>query len=180
MITDGEYLVKIRLNFKEWQDSYSLMKFVCEEQHYDALFIFNKLLAENAFYFCARAREYGLEKSMRKYLERNETRDENLSHKSELLTLEESGILNSLDEISKKYYQLKCKLNSESKQKVPHQLLDYASPTIADDIRKKLASVMDDSSDWKDEEQDTKISIGAHRKRLKEKACFGAGPSSST
>ncbi|PNF39251.1 hypothetical protein B7P43_G16957 [Cryptotermes secundus] len=179
-IEDGEYLVKIRLNFKEWQDSYSLMKFVCEEQHYDALFIFNKLLAENAFHFCAMPREYGLEKSMRKYLERNDTADENLSHKSELLTLEESGILNSLDEISKKYYELKCKLNNESKENKPHQLLDYASPMIADDIRKKLASAMDDSSDQKDEEQDTKISIGAHRKKLKEKACFGAGPSRST
>jgi hypothetical protein len=180
MITDGDYLVKIRVNFKEWQDSYSLMKLVCEEQHYDALFIFNKLLAENAFHFCAMPREYGLEKSMRKYLERSNIANEDLSQKSELVTLEESGILSSLDQVSKKYYQIKCKLNSERGQNKPHQLLDYASPTVADDIRKMLASVTNGSTDNKDEEHNTQISIGAHRKKLKEQACFGAGPSKST
>jgi hypothetical protein len=180
MITDGDYLVKIRLNFKEWKDSYSLMKMVCEEQHYDALFIFNKLLAENAFHFCAMPREYGLEKSIRKYLERVDTANEDLSKKSELLMLEESGMLNSLDEISKKYYRLKCAQNSESKQNKPHQLLEYASPAIADDIRKLLATVTNGGSDHKDEEDSTQISIGAHRKKLKERACFGAGPSRTT
>jgi hypothetical protein len=180
MFTDGDYLVKIRLSFKEWEDSYSLMKVVCEEQHYDALFIFNKLLAENAFHFSAMPREYGLEKSMRKYLERSFNTNEDLSQKSELLMLEESGILNSLDQISKKYYQLKCKLNNEGKQNKPNQLLDYVSSTIADDIRKILATVTNGSSDHKDEECDTQISIGAHRKKLKERACFGAGPSKTT
>lgn len=179
-IEDGDYLVKIRLNFKEWQDSYNLMKLVCDEQHYDALFIFNKLLAENAFHFCAMPREYGLEKSMRKYLERSNTANEDLSQKSELVSLEESGILNSLDQVSKKYYQIKCKLSSESKQNKPNQLLDYASPAVADDIRKMLAAVTSGSSDHKDEEHNTQISIGAHRKKLKDKACFGAGPSRST
>jgi hypothetical protein len=156
------------------------MKLVCEEQHYDALFIFNKLLAENAFCFCAMPREYGLEKSMRKYLERSDIANEDLSQKSELLTLEESGILNSLDQVSKKYYQFKCKLNSESKQNRPHKLLDYASPTVADDVRKILAAGKNGSSDNKDEEHNTQISIGAHRKKLKNRACFGAGPSRLT
>jgi hypothetical protein len=123
-------------------------------------------------------REYGLEKSMRKYLERVDTANEDLSQKSELLTLEESGILNTLDQVSKKYYQYKCKLNSESKQNKPQQLLDYASPDVADDIRKMLAAVMNGSSHHKDE-HNTEISIGAHRKKLKDKACFGAGPSRS-
>jgi hypothetical protein len=179
MITDGDYLVKIRLNLKEWKACSSLMKVVCEEQHYDALFIFNKLLAENAFHFCAMPREYGLEKSIRKYLERADAAND-FTQKSELLILEESGILNSLERISKKYYQLKCQLNSESKQNKPHQLLDYVSPTIADDIRKVLGAVTNGRSDHKEEEDSMQMSIGAHRRKLKERACFGAGPSRAT
>lgn len=180
MLADGEYLVKIRLNFKEWQDSYSLMTLLREEQHYDTLFIFSKLLAENAFHFCAMPREYGLEKSIRKYLERDDTALEGeLPPKSEVLTLEESGILSSLDELSKKYFKFKCGLNNASKQDKPHQLLNYANPAIADDIRKILATVSGGTSYHKDE-GDTQKSIGSHRKTLKDKACYGAGPSKVT
>lgn len=180
MLADGQYLVKIRLNFKEWQDSYSFMTLLREEQHYDALFIFSKLLAENAFHFCAMPREYGLEKSMRKYLERGVTGtvDEDMPSVSEVLLLEETGILSSLDELSKKYYKVKCGLNSASKQDKPHELLNYASPTIADDIRKILTVVSGSSSDRKDE-GDAEKSIGSHRKKLKDK-CYGAGPSKDT
>lgn len=180
MLADGEYLVKIRLNFKEWQDSYSLMSVVREEKHYDALFIFNKLLAENAFYFCAMPREYGLEKSIRKYLEHGVATAENLPPKSEVLMLEESNILSSLDKVSKMYYDFKCGLNAASKQNKPHQLLNYVSPTIADDIRKILATVPGGSSVQEGEEDDKPKSIGAQRKKLKDKACYGAGPSKRT
>jgi hypothetical protein len=168
------------MNLKEWKASCSLMEVVSEEQHYDALFIFNKLLAENAFHFCAFPREYGLEKGMRKYLERADAASDDFTRKSELLILEESGMLNSLERIGKKYYQLKCKLNSESERNEPHQLLDYVSPTIADDIRKILLSLTNGSSDRKEEGDGTEISIGAHRKELKERSYFGAGPSRAT
>lgn len=179
-LADGEYLVKIRLNFKEWQDSYSLMAVLREEQHYDALFIFSKLLAENAFHFCAMPREYGLERSIRKYLERDDTGlDEDLPPRSEVLMLEESGLLSSLDELSKKYFKLKCGLNNASNRDKPHQLLNYANSAIADDIRKVLLTMSGGTSYHKDE-NDTQKSIGSHRKKLKDKACYGAGPSKVT
>jgi hypothetical protein len=179
LLADGKYLVKIRLTFKEWQDSYSLMAQLREEQHYDALFIFSKLLAEDAFHFCAMPREYGLEKSIRRYLERGDTTsEENSLPRSEVLVLEDSGILDTLDELSKKYYKFKCGLSNASKN-TPHQLLNYANPAIAEDIRKILAALSGVSTDHKDE-GDTQESIGSHRKKLKDKACYGAGPSKVT
>ncbi|XP_021915770.1 snRNA-activating protein complex subunit 1 isoform X2 [Zootermopsis nevadensis] len=179
-IEDGEYLVKIRLNFKEWQDSYSLMAVLREEQHYDALFIFSKLLTENAFHFCAMPREYGLERSIRKYLERDDTGlDEDLPPRSEVLMLEESGLLSSLDELSKKYFKLKCGLNNASNRDKPHQLLNYANSAVADDIRKVMLTMSGGTSYHKDE-NDTQKSIGSHRKKLKDQACYGAGPSKVT
>ncbi|XP_069668916.1 snRNA-activating protein complex subunit 1 [Periplaneta americana] len=177
-IEEGKFLVKIRFNLKEWQDSCSLVKVIREEQHYDALFIFNKLLSENAFYFCAMPREYGLEKSIRKYLERGEKTAEDPLPKSELLTLENNGLLQSLDELSKKYYEFKCALNKDSKKTTPHRLLDYASASVVDDIRKLMAPLVN-SSDVEELENDND-DIGNHRKRLKNLAYFGAGPSNNS
>lgn len=176
-----DYLVKIRLNLKEWEDSNSLMDTVREERHYDALFIFSKLVAENAFHFCTMSREYGLEKSIRKYMERGSTSAEDPSPKSEVSILEESGLLNALDELSKKYYEIKCALNSESRKKKPPDVLNYANQHITDDIKKLLATVGGAfKSDEEVEVGGIQESIGSHRRMLKDKACYGAGPSTAT
>lgn len=181
MLSGKDYLVKIRLNLKEWEDSTSLMDTVREECHYDALFIFNKLVADKAFHFCAMSREYGLEKSIRKYMERDGTSAEVPSHKSEVCVLEDSGLLNALDELNKKYFEIKCALNSESKKNKPADVLNYANPRIAHDIRKLLAPLGGTfKPDEKVEGGGTKESIGSHRRMLKDRACYGAGPSTAT
>jgi hypothetical protein len=181
ILAGTEYLVKIRVNLKEWEDSTTLMDTVREECHYDALYIFNKLVAENAFHFCAFSREYGLEKSMRKYMEPGSTPSECPSPKSEVCILEESGLLNALDELSKKYYETKCAMNSESDKSKPPAVLNYANARIADDIRKLLATLGHSvKSDEEAEAGGVKESIGSHRKMLKDKACYGAGPSTAT
>jgi hypothetical protein len=181
MLSGKDYLVKIRLNLKEWEDSTSLMDMVREEHHYDALFIFNKLVADKAFHFCVMSREYGLEKSIRKYMERDGTSTEGLSHKSDVSILEESGMLNALDELNKKYFEIKCGVNSESEESKPPDVLNYANPHIAHDIRKLLATL---GGTFKfDEEVEgggVQESIGSRRRMLKDKACFGAGPSTAT
>lgn len=180
-VESKDYLVKIRLNLKEWEDSTSLMDMVREERHFDALFIFNKLLADKAFHFCAMSREYGLEKSIRKYMERDGTSAEAPSHKSEVSILEENGLLNALDELNKKYFEIKCALNSESKKDKPSDVLNYANPRIAHDIRKLLATLGGTyKSDEEVEGGGIKESIGSHRRMLKDKACYGAGPSKAT
>lgn len=181
MLSGKDYLVKIRLNLKEWKDATSLMDMVREEHHYDALFIFNKLVADKAFHFCAMPREYGLEKSIRKYMERGGTSAEDPSHKSEVSILEESGMLNALDELNKKYFEIKCALNSESEKNEPADVLNYANPRIAHDIRKLLATLGGTvKSDEELEGVGMQESIGSQRRKLKEKACYGAGPSTAT
>lgn len=181
MLSGKDYLVKIRLNLKEWEDSTSLMDMVQEECHYDALFIFNKLVADKAFHFCAMSREYGLEKSIRKYMEHDGTSIEDLSLKSDVSILEESGLLNALDELNKKYFEIKCGVNSESKKNKPPDVLNYANPHIAHDIRKLLATL---GGTFKIKEEveggDVQESIGSRRRMLKDKTCFGAGPSTAT
>jgi hypothetical protein len=181
MLSGKDYLVKIRLNLKEWEDSTSLMDTVREERHYDALFIFSKLVSDNAFHFCAMSREYGIEKSIRKYMERGGTSVEDPSHKSEVSILEESGLLNALDDLNKKYYEIKCALNSESGKNKPSDVLNYANPHITHDIRKLLAT-LGCTVKSKEEVEGGGIeeSIGSHRRKLKDKACFGAGPSTAT
>lgn len=181
MLSGKDYLVKIRLNLKEWEDATSLMDMVREERHYDALFIFNKLLADKAFHFCAMSREYGLEKSIRKYMERGGTSAEDPSHKSEVSILEESGMLNALDELNKKYFEIKCALNSESEKNKPPDVLNYANPRIAHDIRKLLATLGGTvKSDEELEGGGIQESTGSQRRKLKEKAWYGAGPSTAT
>ena len=181
MLSGKNYLVKIRLNLKEWEDSTSLMDMVREERHYDALFIFNKLVADKAFHFCAMSREYGLEKSLRKYMEHDGTSAEGPAHKSELSVLEESGLLNALDDLNKRYLEIKCALNSENEKEKPSDLLNYANPRIAHDIRKLLATVGGTfRSDEEVEGGGMQESIGRRRRMLKDKACFGAGPSTAT
>jgi len=181
MLSGKTYLVKIRLNLKEWEDSTNLMDMVREESHYDGLFIFNKLVADKAFHFCAMSREYGLEKSIRKYMERDGTSAEGPSHKSELSILEESGLLNALDGLNKKYFDIKCALNSKSEKNKPPDVLNYANPHIAQDIRKLLPTLGGTfKSDEEVEGGGIQESIGSRRRMLKDRACFGAGPSTAT
>jgi hypothetical protein len=181
MLSGEDYLVKIRLTLKEWEDSTSLMHMVQEEHHYDALFIFNKLVEEKAFHFCAMSREYGLEKSIRKYMERDGTSAEGPPYKSEMSILEESGLLSALDELSKKYFEIKCALNGKNGKNKPPDVLNYANPHIARDIRKLLATLGGSfKSDEKIEGGGMQESIGSRRRMLKEKAGFGAGPSTAT
>jgi len=181
MLSGKDYLVKIRLNLKEWEDSTSLMDMVREERHYDALFIFNKLVADKAFHFCAMSREYGLEKSIRKYMECDGSSAEGPSHKSEVSILEESGLLNALDELNKRYFEIKCALSSETEKNKPSAVLNYANPRIAQDIRKLLATLGDTfKSDEEVEGGGIQESIGRRRRKLKDKASFGAGPSTAT
>jgi hypothetical protein len=181
MLSGKDFLVKIRLNLKEWKDSTSLMDTVREECHYDALFIFSKLVSDNAFYFCAMSREYGIEKSIRKYMERGGTSAEDPSQKSEVSILEESGLLNALDELNKKYYEMRCALNSESGKDKPPDVLNYSNPRITHDIRNLLATL---GGTVKSEEEveggGVQESIGSRRRELKDKARFGAGPSTAT
>jgi hypothetical protein len=157
------------------------MDMVREERHYDALFIFNKLVADKAFHFCAMSREYGLEKSIRKYMERDGTSAEGPSHKSDLSGLEESGLLNALDDLNKKYLEIKCTLNSENEKNKPSDLLNYANPRIAHDIKELLGTL---GGTFKSNEEveggGMQESIGSRRRMLKDKACFGAGPSTAT
>jgi hypothetical protein len=181
MLSGKDYLVKIRLNLKEWEDSTSLMDMVREECHYDVLFIFNKLLADKAFHFCAMSREYGLEKSIRKYMERDATAAEGSSRKSDVSILEDSGLLNALDELNKKYFEMKCALNSESEKNKPPDVLNYSNPHIAHDIRKLLATLGGTfKSDEEIEGGGVQESIGSRRRKLRDKVWFGAGPSTAT
>jgi len=181
MLSGKDYLVKIRLNLKEWEDCTSLMDMVREERHFDALFIFNKLVADKAFHFCAMSRDYGLEKGIRKYMEHDGTSAEASFPKSEVSILEESGLLNALDELNKKYFEIKCALNSESEKNKPSDVLNYANPHIARDIKKLLATLGGTfESDEEVEGDGTKASIGSRRRKLKDTACYGAGPSKAT
>jgi DNA-binding transcriptional ArsR family regulator len=127
------------------------------------------------------SREYGIEKSIRKYMERGGTSVEYPSNKSEVSVLEESGLLNALDELNTKYYEIKCALNSESGKNKPPDVLNYANPRITHDIRKLLTTLGGTvKTEEKVEGSGVRESIGSHRRKLKDRACYSAGPSTAT
>ncbi|PSN41212.1 hypothetical protein C0J52_04179 [Blattella germanica] len=88
--------------------------------------------------------------------------------KSDVLRLEESGLLNSLEEVSKKYYAFKCRLikgNNEASDSLPPSL-NYVSQNVAEMLRKTMNPL---SQGYKEDTNEA-FDIGNLRRKLRKKA----------
>ena len=153
--------MKIRLTLEELKHTLDFVqKDLKEGGHWDAMFVFYKMLyMQEAFHFVLFPRQYGLERSFRKYFDDKYMAGavEPAPFVCELRNLEDSGLLNKLSEACNKYYKYKCDLNNGEE---PHSSLNLTSQDIAKDLRELMKPIYMDKDD----------EIGKRRILLREKA----------
>ncbi|KAG8225057.1 hypothetical protein J437_LFUL000035 [Ladona fulva] len=136
-------LVKIRLIEKDMDELKTFIHKLHQEGHYDVIYMFSKMFAENAFHFTLTPRTYGVEFNIRKYLVHkpgdsniNALRDEESSDEEDFVQetfvkdfLRKIKMLDYLQDVDQKYNGMKKLLYGSTDGTLP-STLNYAYPNV--------------------------------------------------
>ncbi|XP_071439714.1 snRNA-activating protein complex subunit 1 [Hetaerina americana] len=136
-------LVKIRITYEDLEHLNPFLEQLREEGHYDVLYMFSKMLAENALLFTLSPRTYGIEYNIRKYLlhkpgddNLNSMKDEESSDEEDfspetfaLDFLKKSKLLEQVQDIETRYQTMKTLLYGDQNGKLPKSL-SFTAPSL--------------------------------------------------
>ncbi|XP_046388013.1 snRNA-activating protein complex subunit 1-like [Ischnura elegans] len=146
-------LVKIRLTCEDLENLNPFLKQLRGESHWDVLFMFSKMLAENAFVFTLSPRTYGIEYNIRKYLLHkpgddniSSMKDEESSDEEEFCPqtfasdfLKKTKMIDRMQDIEQKYQTMKTLLYGDQKGELPKSL-SYAAPSLLEAMNAAIGS----------------------------------------
>ncbi|GFN75670.1 snRNA-activating protein complex subunit 1 [Plakobranchus ocellatus] len=179
---------KIRLTFQQWDEALNFEQQAKQQSHLDVVYIFNKLIQEQAFQFCFTSQEMGLQPKA------NESEDAEVDLADEMK--EEKCLINklfnyeSLEQLSylqDQYQKMKVALAGPNATK-PDKSLDVVKKELVEDIVLSLQNFKENvanmskrvgQSSQVEDETDLKTkaeNVGSRRQALKNQA-YSISPS---
>ena len=151
-------IVKIRVNLSEYKDLVNWTKELREDEHWEVVFCWARLISDHAFLFVGSTQHLGLEFSSKLHKVKGDTFEKEPSYREHFF----SSMFESLRKTHGRYNNMKKALMSSEKS------MDNEWSDNSDNFPEKIAELV--NKVHKKQNPDVKSDIGLRRKRIMEKA----------